>query len=57
MVRELILGSLSILCVDLGAVLDEFSENLMPWEEFGASRRLYFCEKLFRGRLELISYV
>ena len=41
----------------LGAVLDYFSKSLMPWEEFGASRRSHFCENLFRGRLELISYV
>jgi hypothetical protein len=41
----------------LGAVLDDFSENWMPWKQFGASRRLYFCEKLFRERPKLIGYV
>ena len=41
----------------LGAVLDNLSENVVPWKQFGASRRLYFCEKLFRERPKLISYV
>ena len=40
-----------------GAVLDGFSISLMPWREFGASRRLYFCENLFRERPKLISSV
>ena len=57
MVRELILGSLSTLCGDMGAVLENLSENMVPWKQFGASRRSYFCEKLFGERPKLISYV
>ena len=34
-----------------------FLESVMPWGQVGASRRSHFCENLFRGRLELISYV
>ena len=37
--------------------MDDFSISLVPWREFGVSRRLYFCEKLFRERPKLISYV
>ena len=43
--------------VILGAVLDNLSEHVVPWKQFGASRRLYFCEKLFRERPKLISSV